>query len=344
MGNSDSFPSDNPYVQYEYEKPLLEREDNESQKLFLDEYEFNLSRPLNNSYKLLDVIVDKGKDGAVLHIQNKHTKLELMLKLTFECKNIFIQVDKFVASDPNTELFARCYGMFVCYNLPVKWAEKIESKAKYFDTIIYGYFYEYSGQTLDKWLSSFVRQPIVDPPLFFGIMFEVLYAITWSFQRYGFLHRDLLLNNIMVSDDCETIREYRVFDKQFSVNTRLSVILIDFDNAVFTDPRINVVLLRDDIRVLFNQIQEKVSGLLPVYANFIEKLRKLIREDKYGDLFMVEEFKIFLTAPLKTKSAKYMNCHICGKIGVRALANRPSLRFCANDECVLKLGEIAHMI
>lgn len=342
MGNSDSFPSDNPNIYYEDEKRQLEEEDNENQELSLDEYKFNLSKPLDNSYKLLDIVLDKGKDGAVLHIQNRHTELELMLKLTFECKNIFIQVDKIVASDPNTELFARCYGMFVCYNLPVEWVEKIESKAKYFDTIIYGYFYEYSGQTLEKWLSSFVKQPVVHPPLFFGIMFEIMYAINWSFQRYGFLHKDLLLSNIMISNS-EATREYTVFYKQFSINTKLNVMLIDFDNAVFVDPRNNVVLLRDNMRRLLEQIGQKLFRYQS-FVDFIKKLWDLTTQDKYVDLFMVEEFKIFLVPPPKIESAKPMNCHICGKIAVRALANRPSLRFCADDECVLKLGEIAHMI
>lgn len=367
-------------------------------EFYLDEYRFDLSKPLNDSYDLLGVL-GAGSDGIVLHIKNKRTNHPLALKLVLEYKSIFIAIEKTVAS--KSDLFARCYGVFVCDKLPDEWVKAIKKKGrrkgnefKYVGEIYYGYFYEYAGTDFVTWIKQNDLTKVKNgSQIVLGILFEVLYALIWSFEEFGFLHTDvdIHLHNIMVTPT-PYVRVYYVEGKYYAINPGFSIKLIDFDRAKL-NKKGKVKELTHDVIGLLKRLDaatyadEKTTFFDPLFDagsdwdvnDFFREIDRIMWDwdtQPFYDIFGLEGFEQFeveeeseptfqqspspkrespslspggspqfdLGQERSTKRLKQMSCHICGNVSTRALANRPSLTFCANDECVLKLGDLVHMM
>lgn len=318
-----------------------------SKELYLDEYRFNLSEPLDNSYKLLNVL-GGGEDGIVLHIQNKRTGFEMALKLVDTCKSILIEIEQKFAS--KVDFFVRCYGMFVCTTLPTTWLEHIHRK--YQSKIMYGYFYEYSGVPLQTWLEQLAFPE--NRRVFLGMFFEIFIAIMWAHRNYGFVHGDLHAYNILVKST-KVARNHKVAeDINFTIDTNYTIKIIDFDRAELDD--YDREAFENDIQYFIDEeLQSDQSNFRKLFENqedafkMIENLERVLQDSNQPlkNLLLIPEFDIFRAKSPKEstkKKLKTVDCHVCGGVGVRALANRPSLTFCANDECVLKMGDIVHMI
>jgi serine/threonine protein kinase len=318
----------------------------------VEDYKFDLSEPLDKIYKFVKVI-GHGGDGVVLHIVNRVTELDIALKIVPKCKSNPIEIEKNVASKSN--LFSRCYGMIVATELPNEWTQQIikESDRVSFDkNIFFGYFYEYSGTSLHTWMNTKTNEKT--RRLVLGIVFEVFYAILWAGKTARFTHGDLHPDNVLLKP-YKTERRYVINDKSFVIDTPLIIQIIDFDRSsvghlgdgdvcllMSRDLLTFIELFKDTLRfgttIPFGKISDDINKLL-------KKAKKQNSYENIEKVFDLQYFDQFVAPPAESyiKRSK-IECHICGDRATRKLENRPSLAFCADDNCVLKLGHIAHMI
>ena len=312
----------------------------------MDEYRFDLSEPLDNSYKLLDVL-GAGQDGVVLHIQNKRTEFEMALKLIDSCAGDQLWVEVNIAS--KSDLFLRCYGVFVSTNLPTEWLKRIQKK--YVKKIMYGYFYEYFGISLFTWLDAMCSP--VNKRTFMAMLFEIFYAIIWAHKNFGFVQNDLHMQNILVKP-IRIVHEYEFGETKFMINNDNAIKIIDFDRIeIHSYKRFDF----DDAftRFVDYDLKREESNFSKLFEDkkdaykMIENLERVLKDPNQPteNLLLIPEFDIFRASSTKEstkKRVKTMDCHVCGGVGVRALANRPSIAFCVTDACVLKMGDIVHMM
>jgi hypothetical protein len=340
------------------------------EEFYLDEYRFNLSKPLDDSYEFLGVL-GAGEDGITLHLQNRRTGHEVALKLVREHKEIYLEVEKRVAS--KMTLFARCYGVFVSDALPKKWIEKIEQtqtkqgqnrkkKPQYLGDRYYGYFYEYGGTSLQNWIDRELPGVADRGRVALGVMFEIFYALVSSFREFGFVHTDLDINlhNITVKPS-PLPRSYTIsagdgeeeVKVEFVIDTVYTIRLIDFDRAKLGEKDYRGCV--HDIYGLVKALQND-GGFFKYmdaketkyFVNAVNAILWGMKPIDFGELLFLSEFDTFRGAveeptTKKIKKSSNLNCHVCGNISTRALANRPSLTFCSKDDCVLKLGELAYI-
>lgn len=336
-----------------------------SQKMFpVEDYKFDLSEPLEKTYKLVGFI-GAGVDGTVLHIKNRSTGLDLALKMVPNCTPILIEVERHVASFSN--LFARCYGMIVATKLPQEWSEILQRKSWPFvsfgKNIFYGYFYEYSGVNLNEWIKDKKHQT---PRLVAAVIFEVFYGILWAGKVAQFVHKDLHAGNVLMKPYKTEGRRYKIADKMFVIDTPSIVQIIDFDKSSLgvTTPVKKMIDLLHGFE--YNMVARDMSHFIWSFGNAIGSVlskkkketdllfndikKHLEKQNTYKGIeqvFNLDYFVQFVAPSFEmesdTKRTK-IECHICGDQATRKLENRPSLAFCANDRCVLKLGNIAHMI
>lgn len=322
----------------------------EKEQFYLDEYRFDLSKPLDDSYRLVNVL-GSGSYGVVLHIQNRRTNHDLALKLVLQYNDIYLDVEKKVAS--KSDFFVRCYGLFICDKLPESWIRIIEKTKNEYTTYLgeryYGFFYEYvEGITLQKWIRE--KSSEEDSAILLGIVFEIFHALKQACLEFKFIHGDFEshLNNIMVKPVQNNTRQYKYGDEIFIINTGFTVKFIDFDRSRFSTKSTNL-LLYSEVKYDLYAIMDNFEHLRvdeAIRSSFSQMIESDLSPDYLLSMPELERFKAVSSAKESTtkKHKQTINCHICGNASTRALKNRPSLTFCNNNDCVLKLGELILMI
>ena len=307
-----------------------------------DEYKLGKLDPKNFELYHLEKSAS-GEDGVTFILKDKD-KNKFVFKIVPNKKHILLNFENDVAS--KVPLFARCYGetIFKINRLPEEWREKIETKKQTinFGFTLYGYVYEYCDIKIEEWIKSKENQTTKKLA---GILFEVLYANYWAYYKSGgkYSHNDLHLDNIMLKSHKQP-REYTVGKNTFIVSGQPIVKIIDFDRVTKNETTKKFVKgMRFFIKSL---IKRNVFENWDKGQEIANQVKTIIKDKQSMEKTLTNEiFKTLIPEQeSKKKRLKTTNCHICGGIAVRALENRPSLRFCLDDECVLKLGEIAHMI
>lgn len=350
------------------------------QQFYLDEYHFDLSKPLDDSYRLLGVL-GAGGNSVVLHIQNKRTNHDLALKLIKNYDEIYLYVEKNIA--PQSDFFIRCYGIFICDKLPENWilaikeTEKTKKETYSERPIHYGLFYEHiKGKTLHEWLHTDVNH-IHKKDLhenLKGILFEILYGLINARTKFGFCHMDMKyhLGNIMVIPTDNT-RKYEVSDKQFIIDSPFTVKFIDYDlselansheylmvfEKKFIEDMIGLLDRLDDMNFFYylhtsnpNYDSDSDSDQedFDEADQFYHTAKKNVENKNYTNILWDNIFEVFRISDSAEESTtkkhkrSNLNCHICGNASTRALKDRPSLTFCDNNDCVLKLGDLILMM
>lgn len=320
-----------------------------TEQFYLDEYHFDLSKPLDDSYRLVNVL-GSGFDGVVLHVQNRRTNHDLALKLVLKYNDIYLDVEKKVAS--KSDFFVRCYGLFICDKLPESWITIIEKTKKEYTNYLgeryYGFFYEYvEGITLKKWIREELEK---DSVILLGIIFEIFHALKQACLEFKFIHGDFEdhLNNIMVKPVQNNTRQYKYGDEIFIINTGFTVKFIDFGRSRFSTKSSNLLLYSEakpDLYAIMDNL-EYLKVDKAIILSFSHMIDFGMSPDYLLSMPEFERFKAVSAKESTTKKHKRsnLNCHICNNTATRALKNRPSLTFCNNNDCVLKLGELILMI
>lgn len=302
--------------------------------------EYKLKQKDFTQYNLIDTA--SGNDGVTFIVKDKDGNT-FVVKIVPNKKKILLDFERDVAS--NIPIFARCYGEIALQKnlLPKHWVEELKKAEKIkFASSLFGYVYEYCDMKIEEWIKLEENQTTKKLA---GILFEVLYANYWAYYKSGgkYSHNDLHLDNIMLKSHKQP-REYTVGKNTFIVSGQPIVKIIDFDRVTKNETPKNFVKgMRFFIKSL---IKRNVFENWDKGQEIANQVKTIIKDKQSMEKTLTNEiFKILIPEQQsETKRLKTTNCHICGGIAVRALENRPSLRFCADDECVLKLGEIAHMI
>lgn len=237
-----------------------------------------------------------------------------------------------------------------------------------YDGTYYCYLYEYGGETLKSWLQ---KEHTYDDLV--NIIVSVLFFLLDLYTRHKIIYEDPQIQNICIQNKPDRIwnRTFDLDGKRYVYNykTNQKIMFIDFDSVVLNiENRLRMIQNWGKLNMTMEekswnyfhqcvfQLYRTLGRVLSMQEN--EALRVLTlpyilmensKPDTIPRIILAHKDpsqvgQLPLAIEPTTKKVKQMNCHICGNVSTRALANRPSLTFCANDECVLKLGELVHMM
>lgn len=349
---------------------------------YMEEYGLNMSKHLDRIYSL-ETVLGAGKQGIALLLKNRETDHLVVLKVLAKSKDILIKVQK-LKQNLGIYQFAECYGMFVCDKFPENWQTKIDDILKereesernryvreyslQYDNIYYCYMYEYVGETLLQWLQ---KEHTYDDLV--NIIVFVLFTLFDLFKRHKIVYTDPQLRNICIKNEPSHIWkktfDYAGYRYLYNYNTNQTVSFIDFDSVIINIESYiqekewgewNKTIQQKSWNFFHQCVFQLYHSVSPYLSEkerdalHVVNITRILMDTSFVDIIPLiisthknpsqkAEIRIPQQEPTK-KKIKLLKCHICSSVATRALANRPSLTFCANDECVLKLGELVHMI
>lgn len=349
----------------------------------MEEHGLDMSAHLDKMYNL-ERLLGAGIQGIALLLKNRKTDHLVVLKILPKSKDILFKVQQakekysiyqfvecygmFVCSK-----FPRKWQNEIDRTIEEREKAEWEAYAREYslqdyEGIYYCYLYEYGGETLKSWLQ---KEHTYDDLV--NIIVSVLFFLLDLYTRHKIIYEDPQIQNICIQNKPDRIwnRTFDLDGKRYVYNykTNQKIMFIDFDSVVFNiENRLGRIQNWDNWKMtmeekswnFFHQCVFQLYRTLGPVLSEREKEALHLRTLTYafmensnpdtvpksilGHKDASQIGQLPLAIEPTTKKVKQMNCHICGNISTRALANRPSLTFCANDECVLKLGELVHMI
>ena len=225
-------------------------------------------------YKKL--ITNELNENGLLMIIKSVKNEKILVKITKGLNKDVITFNELFTNEPN---FIKTYCNFSC------WENKNNLKSEYKDI---GGFCNINDKNNDHLITLEIMKRYNDGNLekrtgntlfkaYICILRQIILAQLYAFDKYGFIHLDLHLGNILIEQYDKPINityliknnPYAINDTNIIIETKLKIIITDFDNCISYDPEIykkyNPEFL--DIKITYDYENTLFSKLVSTILN-----------------------------------------------------------------------------